>query len=40
MDEIQKFLCELFRINDNNYDAKYEIRQINIKSFMAKKRIW
>ena len=23
MDEIQKFICELFRINDNNYDAKY-----------------
>ena len=40
MDEIQKFLYELFRINDNNYDAKYEISRINIKWFVAKKRIF
>ena len=40
MDEIQKFFRELFRINDNNYDAKYEIPRINIKWFVAKKRIF
>ena len=40
MDEIEKFFRELFRINDNNYDAKYEIPRINIKWFVAKKRIF
>ena len=39
MNEIQKFLRKLFRINDNNYDAKYEIPRINIKWFVAKKQI-
>ena len=40
MNEIQKFLRELFPINDNNYDAKYEIPRINIKWFVAKKQIF
>ena len=31
MDEIQKFLRDLFRINDDIYDAKYETHMINIK---------
>ena len=38
MGEIQKFLRDLFRINYNNYDAKYEIPRINIKWFVAKKQ--
>ena len=37
MDEIQKFPCDLFRINDKNY-AKYEMHQINIKRSRAKKQ--
>ena len=40
MNEIQKFLRELFRINDNNYDAKYKIPRINIEWFVAKKQIF
>ncbi|MDE5117573.1 MAG: hypothetical protein O4860_10245, partial [Trichodesmium sp. St2_bin2_1] len=31
IDEIQKFLCELFRINGDIYDAKYEVHLNNIK---------
>ena len=31
MDEIQKFLRELFRINGDIYDAKYEVHLNNIK---------
>ena len=31
MDEIQKFLRELLRINGDIYDAKYEVRLNNIK---------
>ena len=40
MDEIQKFLRELFRINGYIYDAKYEISRINIKWFLPKKQIY
>ena len=39
MDEIQKFLRELFRINGDIYDAKYEISRMNSKWFLAKKHI-
>ena len=40
MDEIQKFLRELFRINGDIYEAKYNISRINIKWFLAKKQIY
>ena len=40
MGEIQKFLRELFRINGDIFDAKYEMHRINIKWFVAKKQIF
>ena len=40
MDEIQKFLRELFHIHGDVFDAKYEMSRINIKWFVVKKQIF
>ena len=40
MDKIQKSFCELFHINGDIYDAKYEKRWVNIKWFVAYKQIF